>query len=211
MSSLLQPSGIHIDDFYETQDTLSWGVNPTYAHDWNQSAVSEVKLQISRRETPTLPTELMRQQEQSYFKFLPFAPAEIRCLALNEILAEKIRACYQRNKARDIYDLGMFATRPLNQGQIRRMVVIKLWQARDSFDPAALVKKFEEGRDFDWDDLRQLTRRSAEIDQERITRDCVRGFSFLAALTPEEERLAQDSYQREQALYEEQKANILSL
>ena len=202
---------IHMDDFYETQDTLSWGVNPTYAHDWNQSAVSEVKLQISRRETPTLPTELMRQQEQSYFKFLPFAPAEIRCLALNEILAEKIRACYQRNKARDIYDLGMFATRPLNQAMIRRLVVIKLWQARDSFDPAALVKKFEDGRDFDWDDLRQLTRRSAEIDQDRITRDCVRGFSFLAALTPEEERLAQDSYQREQSLYEEQKANILSL
>ena len=104
---------IHMDDFYETQDTLSWGVNPNYAHDWNQSGVTEVKLQISRRETPTLPTELMRQQEQSYFKFLPFAPAEIRCLALNEILAEKIRACYQRNKARDLYDLGMFATRLL--------------------------------------------------------------------------------------------------
>jgi predicted nucleotidyltransferase component of viral defense system len=81
----------------------------------------------------------MRQQEQSYFKFLPFVPAEIRCLALNEILAEKIRACYQRNKARDIYDLGMFATRPLNQALIRRMVVIKLWQARDSFDSAAAV------------------------------------------------------------------------
>jgi predicted nucleotidyltransferase component of viral defense system len=201
---------IHMDDFYETQDTLSWGVNPTYAHDWNQSGVTEVKLQISRRETPTLPTELMRQQEQSYFKFLPFAPAEIRCLALNEILAEKIRACYQRNKARDIYDLGMFATRPLHQSLIRRMVVIKLWQARDSFDPTALVKKFEDGRDFDWDDLRQLTRRSAEIDQNRITRDCVRGFSFLAALTPEEERLAQDSYQREQSLYEELKANLPS-
>ena len=87
-------------------------MNPTYSHVWNQGGVSEVKLQISRRETPTLPTELMRQQDQSYFKFLPFEPAEIRCLALNEILAEKIRACYQRNKARDIYDLGMFATRP---------------------------------------------------------------------------------------------------
>jgi hypothetical protein len=172
---------------------------------------SKVKLQISRRETPTLPTELMRQQEQSYFKFLPFAPAEIRCLALNEILAEKIRACYQRNKARNIYDLGMFATRPLNQALIRRTVVIKLWQAHDSFDPAALVKKFEDGRDFDWNDLRQLTRQSAEIDQDKITRDCVRGFSFLAALTPEEERLAQDSYQREQVLYEELKANLPSL
>ena len=138
---------IDTDDFYETQDTLSWGVNPTYAHDWNESGVSEVKLQISRCETPTLPTELMKQQEQSYFKFLRFVPAETRCLVLNEILAEKIRACYKRNKTSDIYDLGMFATRPLNQALIRRMVVIKLWQARDSFDPAALVKKFEDGRE----------------------------------------------------------------
>jgi hypothetical protein len=57
----------------------------------------------------------------------------------------------------------------------------------------------------------QLTRRSAEIDQNRITKDCVRGFSFLATMTPEEERLAHDSYQREQAQYEELKANLLSL
>jgi predicted nucleotidyltransferase component of viral defense system len=65
---------------------------------------SEIKLQISRRETPTLPTERRAQIEQSYFRLLPFSPAEIVCLALAEILAEKIRACYQRNKARDIYD-----------------------------------------------------------------------------------------------------------
>jgi predicted nucleotidyltransferase component of viral defense system len=58
---------------------------------------------------PTLPTERRAQIEQSYFRFLPFAPAEIVCLALAEILAEKIRACYQRNKARDIYDLGTLA------------------------------------------------------------------------------------------------------
>jgi predicted nucleotidyltransferase component of viral defense system len=75
--------------------------------------VSEVRLQVSRRETPTLPTKRLPQIEQSYFRFLPFVPAEITCLALDEILAEKIRACYQRNKARDIYDLGVFATRPL--------------------------------------------------------------------------------------------------
>ena len=104
------------DSYYETQDGLSWGVNPTYSHDWNASGVSEVKLQISRRETPTLPTERRPQIEQSYFKLLPFAPAEITCLALPEILAEKIRACYQRNKARDIYDLGMFATTATRPG-----------------------------------------------------------------------------------------------
>jgi len=66
------------DSYYETQDGLSWGVNPTYSHDWNASGVSEVKLQISRRETPTLPTERLRQIEQSYFRLLPFAPAEMR-------------------------------------------------------------------------------------------------------------------------------------
>jgi predicted nucleotidyltransferase component of viral defense system len=81
------------DNYYETQDGLSWSVNPTYSHDWNASGVSEIKLQISRGETPTLPVERLAQIEQSYFKFLPFAPAEITCLALPEILAEKIRAC----------------------------------------------------------------------------------------------------------------------
>jgi len=62
------------DSYYETQDGLSWGVNPAYAHDWNASGVSEVKLQISRRETPTLPTVRLTQIEQSYFKLLPFVP-----------------------------------------------------------------------------------------------------------------------------------------
>jgi len=33
--------------YYETQDGLSWGVNPTYSHDWNQGG-SEIKVQISR-------------------------------------------------------------------------------------------------------------------------------------------------------------------
>jgi predicted nucleotidyltransferase component of viral defense system len=187
------------EGYYETQDGLSWGVNPTYAHEWNASGVSEIKLQISRRETPTLPTEQRAQIFQSYFRFLPFAPANIVCLALPEMLAEKIRACYQRNKARDIYDLGMFATRPLNQPLIRRLVVLKLWQARDSFDPARLMQKFKDGREFDWDDLAQLVRRTVVIDRERITTDCVRGFGFLAELTEQERIVANDRYQREEA------------
>jgi predicted nucleotidyltransferase component of viral defense system len=194
------------DTYYETQDGLSWGVNPTYSHDWNVSGVSEVKLQISRRETPTLPTERRPQIEQSYFKLLPFAPTEIVCLALAEILAEKIRACYQRNKARDIYDLGMFATRPLDQARIRRLVVLKLWQARDTFDPARLIRKFQDERDFDWDDLRQLLNRAAVIDRDKITADCVRGFGFLANLTEDELALSRDEYQREQAVVERLRA-----
>ena len=196
------------DSYYETQDGLSWGVNPTYSHDWNTSGVSEIKLQISQRETPTLPAERRAQIEQNYFKFLPFAPAEIMCLALPEILAEKIRACYQRNKARDIYDLGMFAIRPLDQALIRRLVVLKLWQAQVTFDPARLMQKFEDGRQFDWDDLRDLLRRDARIDRERISADCIRGFRFLAELTDDEQALARDPYQREQPTAERLRAQV---
>ncbi|MGA3239244.1 MAG: nucleotidyl transferase AbiEii/AbiGii toxin family protein [Bryobacteraceae bacterium] len=193
--------------YYETQDGLSWGVNPTYTHAWNGSGESEVKLQISRRETPTRVTERRPQCEQSYFRLLPFAPAEINCLALPEIIAEKIRACYQRNKARDIYDLGIFATKPLDPALIRRLVVLKLWQARDTFDPERLMRKFEEGRAFDWDDLGQLVRRTVAINRERITADCVRGYRFLLDLTEEERQLANDPHQRERALWQRLRTN----
>lgn len=86
----------------------------------------------------------------------------------------------------------MFATRPLDQALVRRLVVLKLWQARDSFDPARLMRKFEDGNDFDWDDLGQLVRRTMVIDRHRITADCARGFAFLADLTAEERVLAGD-------------------
>jgi predicted nucleotidyltransferase component of viral defense system len=39
--------GIPDNSYYETQDGLSWGVNPTYTHAWNGSGESEVKLQSS--------------------------------------------------------------------------------------------------------------------------------------------------------------------
>jgi hypothetical protein len=77
-------------------------------------------------------------------------------------------------------------------------VVLKLWQARDSFDPARLMQKFQDGREFDWDDLVQLVRRTVVIDRERITHDCVRGFGFLAELTDQERIVANDRYQREE-------------
>lgn len=189
------------EGYYETRDGLSWGVNPAYLHEWNAGG-SEIKLQISRRETPTLPTGRLAQLEQSYFPHLPFAPAAITCLALAEIIAEKIRACYQRNKARDIYDLGVFAVRPLDQPLVRRLVVLKLWQAGDRFDPDRLMRKFEDDNDFDWDDLGQLVRRTTVIDRRRITADCARGFAFLAALSEEERVLAGDQYQRERDLWE---------
>src|SRR5690606_33357425 len=106
------------------------------------------------------------------------------------------------NKARDIYDIGMFATRPLDQPLIRRLVVLKLWQARDAFDPQRLMEKIADGTAFDWGDLGQLVRREQLVDPQRTTADCVRGLAFLADLTPEERTLAADRYQRERELWD---------
>jgi predicted nucleotidyltransferase component of viral defense system len=180
------------DGYYETLDGLSWGVSPTYAHEWNPSGQSDIKVQVSRRETPTLSVERRTQVTQSYFAALPFIPIEIACMALSEILAEKIRACYQRSKARDIYDLSLFATRPLDQTLVRCLVVLKLWQSNDIFNAATLMAKFENGRQFDWEDLRQLIRRTIVLDPERMLVECHRGYAFLAELTADEERLAKD-------------------
>ena len=32
------------DSYYETQDGLSWGVNPAYAHDWNPGGDSQIRI-----------------------------------------------------------------------------------------------------------------------------------------------------------------------
>lgn len=196
------------DEYYETQDGLSWGVNPTYKHDWNASGESEIKLQISYRETPTLTAESLEQREQSYFRELEFTPEKITSLALDEMIAEKIRACYQRSKARDIYDLGVFATRPLNQDLIRRLVVLKLWQSKDTFEPEKLIEKFSEGKGFDWSDLDQLVNRDHKIDQEKISIDCSKGYAFLTEMSEEEKTLAADAHEKEKKLWEKLRKKI---
>lgn len=86
--------------------------------------------------------------------------------------------------------------------------MLKLWQARDSFDPERLMRKFDDGNEFDWDDLGQLVLRTVEIDRRRITTDCVRGFAFLRDLTDEERLLAADPCQREHDVW--QRLNVLT-
>ena len=118
-----------------------------------------------------------------------------------ELLAEKIRACYQRDKARDVYDLAIFATRPLNQALVRRLVVLKLWQVRDKFDPVGFTSKLRDGSAFDWDDLTDLTRHGHPPNRQTMTADCIKGYGFLAGMTEDERILANDPHQRQPDLH----------
>lgn len=178
--------------WYEADDRVSWGVLPNYRHALGNGVL---KLQVSNRETPTLPPDSRRQLEISYFKLLPFTPADLNCLRIEEILAEKIRATYQRNKPRDIWDLDRFADRPLYEPLIRKLVIIKLWQARDSFSPGRWNAKLADAKAWNWDDLRQLVRGGVPDPGQMLER-CARRFAFLADMNADDAALAEDLYQR---------------
>jgi predicted nucleotidyltransferase component of viral defense system len=174
-------------------------VEPRYQHDLGGGLL---KLQVSHRETPTLPPDSRRQLEISYFKLLPFQPADLPCLRIEEILAEKIRATYQRNKPRDIWDLDNFAGRPFHEPLIRKLVIIKLWQVRDSFSSDRWNAKLNDARVWDWYDLRQLVR-GGESDPKLILERCAKRFAFLADMNADEAALAADPYQRRYDIHQE--------
>ena len=183
--------------WYETGDGVSWGAEPRYQH---HLGAGVLKLQVSHRETPTLPLDARRQLEISYFRLLPFTPADLPCLRIEEILAEKIRATYQRNKPRDIWDLAQFAGRPLPEALIRKLVIIKLWQARDSFSPERWKAKLNHAKAWDWDDLNLLVRGGVSDPQQMLHR-CAARFAFLANMNADEAVLAADPYQRNDAIH----------
>ena len=131
------------DEYYKTEDDTSFGGDVYYKHAWNDAG--HFRLQVSLRERPTLPVVAGAMKAQAYFNHLEFELFDVRALEAVEMIAEKVRAAFQRVKVRDLYDLHRFATMPFNGELLRRLAVLKLWQARDPFDPEALFEKIRGG------------------------------------------------------------------
>ena len=72
------------------------------------------------------------------------------------------------------------------------MAVLKLWQARDPFDPGAFFERLR-GGSYDWDDLRRLVRTSEAIEPEQIIRSVEKRFAVLNQLTELEKQLIADA------------------
>lgn len=75
-----------------------------------------------------------------------FTPPAIPAPALEESLAEKLAAWRRRRKLRDLYDLDLFGRGALNETQIRRLLVLKVWHdvvddglGQRPFDPAEII------------------------------------------------------------------------
>lgn len=97
------------DDYYKTDGDTSFGGDVLYRHAWNDAG--RFRLQVSLRERPTLPVVEAAMQHQGYFDQLEFDVFELRSLDVVEMIAEKVRAAYQRVKVRDLYDLNRLRRR----------------------------------------------------------------------------------------------------
>lgn len=184
-------------DWYLTEDGCA--ANPVCCHADNEKGV-KIKLQVSARERPVLPVLALPQIEQDYFRQLPFKPADIPSLAMNEVIAEKIRAASQRSKIRDIHDLSEIGKRALDQNQIRALAVLKLWNSRGpGLDYAALRARIEGAEDYDIDDLRNLLRKDEHPDLKAMIDRVINAFRFLANLTEAEKIIAADRTGQKQA------------
>jgi len=183
-------------DWYLTDDSAS--ANPLCVPADNQRGV-KIKLQISTREQPILPVLPRPQLPQDYFRLLPFAPAPIPSLAMEEIIAEKIRAASQRSKIRDLHDLSEISARAHNRDLIRSLAVLKLWNSGGpGLDYARFRERIEDGRAYDLGDLANLLRRDQKPNLTQMIRSVIDGFQFLANLSEQEKTLASDSLRRNQ-------------
>lgn len=173
--------------------------NPVCTHADNPNGV-KIKLQISTRESPVLPVTAQPQITQDYFRLLEFVPADIPCLAFEEIVAEKIRAASQRSKTRDLHDLAEIATRPLNRELIRALATLKLWNSGGpGLDYERFRARIMDGGDYDLADLTNLLRKDQRPDLDATIRRAVEGFRFLSDLTALERTLAADNAQQRRA------------
>lgn len=173
-------------EYYKTEGDTSFGAEVLYRHAWNDAG--RFRLQVSLRERPTLPVASRHMQPQSYFRYLEFDPFPVRSLQDLEMVAEKVRAAYQRATVRDLYDLYRFATVPFDGDLLRSLVVLKLWQVRDPFIPQEFFNKLRAGK-YDWDDLRRLMRPAELVAPEQVLSAVETRFASLRDLSDLERRV----------------------
>jgi predicted nucleotidyltransferase component of viral defense system len=181
-------------DWYLTDDGCA--AVPVCSHAENQNGV-KIKLQVSTREQPVLPVKEASQLRQDYFNLLPFEPAAIPSLVLEEAIAEKIRAASQRSKVRDLYDLSEISVRPFRRDLTRSLAVLKLWNhGGPGLDFERIRQRLKDGRGYDLGELRNLLRKDQVPDLDAMTKRVTDGFQFLANLTEFEKTLARDGSRR---------------
>jgi predicted nucleotidyltransferase component of viral defense system len=167
----------------------SYGAVVRYSHTWNQDTF---KLEVSFRETPLLKVAKFRTIEETYFRYLDFGPFTVQCLQKEEILAEKIRAAFQRMGSRDLFDLYLFANKPYDRELVKKLAVIKLWMAESPFDPSRFLARVKKEAP-SIDELRDLVRRENLPTRNNLIRALTKDYEYLRELSEELKAIVDDS------------------
>jgi predicted nucleotidyltransferase component of viral defense system len=169
----------------------SYGAMLGYSHAWNSG---RFQIEVSFRERPILSVVELALLEELYFRYSEFRPFKVPCLQKEEVLAEKIRASFQRIRARDLYDLYLFATMPrsYDANKVRTLAVLKCWSSHDPFQPIRLFERIS-GERYDWSDLQRLVRQRALPSEKNLIRMVVKDYVYLNDLDPDLQRIVADS------------------
>ena len=160
-----------------------------YSHSWNSG---EFMFEVSFREKPLLPLDELPLIDEMYFKYCEFPRFPVRCLHKEELLAEKLRAAYQRFRARDLYDLYLFADRHFDKSLVQKLAVIKCWNVRDPFNPKNLLDSIAESK-YDWTDLERLVKKDKLPSQDAVVGKVLKSFAFLSSMDRKLVRIIDDS------------------
>lgn len=160
----------------------SWGesfaCDVHYNHGWNRG---DFKFEVSLREDPVLEVLDRRIKDELYFKYTEFEPFDVPCMQLEEVLAEKIRATYQRATARDVWDLYQYATRPYDRDLVKRLAVIKFWNDESDYDPMKLLDKIRAMK-IDFSEVEYLLKNQEHPREEEIKSRILSNFGYLGEL-----------------------------
>jgi predicted nucleotidyltransferase component of viral defense system len=160
-----------------------------YSHSWN---AGEFMFEVSFREKPLLPLDELPLIDERYFKYTEFPRFPVLCLHKEELLAEKLRAAYQRFRARDLYDLYLFAERHFEKDMVQKLVVIKCRGVRELFNPKTLLSNIAESK-CDWADLERLVRKRELPSHEAVVEKVLKAYAFLADMDRTLVRIIDDS------------------
>ncbi len=174
-----------------------------------------VKVEIDHRAEPILEPVLLTPKA-TFTTDTQREPLPLSCLALEEVLGEKVRASYQRIRIRDLYDLNALREHAFDEEAVRKIAVLKLWEAPLHNDPftgngflrllekRAMMKEYES----DKAELMPYLPEKEKLAVGDIVDSVARRFSFLGNMTVLERRVASDLKRSNVADYEALKVEV---
>jgi predicted nucleotidyltransferase component of viral defense system len=174
-----------------------------------------VKVEIDHRAEPILDPVLL-SPKANFSIDTQREPLAVSCLALEEVLGEKVRASYQRIRVRDLYDLNALRNHEFDEEVVRKISVLKMWEAPLHNDPFTgngflrLIEKRSMMGEYESDkaDLAPYLREKEKLAIPEIVSAVADRFKFLGSMSSLERRVAQDLQKANVRDYENLKEEV---